>query len=208
VRQERANQLATGLTCVRKAGAISKNRQPFASRRRSRRGDLFLWGKLGHRLLWRSHEAAGFALPETDAELVVHMHLGPETDILVDDVDEAFASFLSAGGEALQPPFDIAIGRCARIRDPFGNELVIQDQSKGRLVTDSLGPWISIFSEPSGVDASEKDPTGPHSEGHEKLPAYWSMEDACHAGMSPVEAFKTGNGSYRGAHFRFHWEQE
>lgn len=159
-------------------------------------------------MLWRSHEAAGFALPETDAELVVHMHLGPETDILVDDVDEAFASFLSAGGEALQPPFDIAIGRCARIRDPFGNELVILDQSKGRLVTDSLGPWISIFSEPSGVDASEKDPTGPHSEGHEKLPAYWSMEDACHAGMSPVEAFKTGNGSYRGAHFRFHWEQE
>ena len=95
--------------------------------------------QLGHRLLWRSHEAAGFALPETDAELVVHLHLGPETDILVDDVDEAFASFLSAGGEALQPPFDIAIGRCARIRDPFGNELVILDQSKGRLVTDSDG---------------------------------------------------------------------
>jgi predicted enzyme related to lactoylglutathione lyase len=99
----------------------------------------FYGGKLGHRLLRRSHEAAGFALPETDAELVVHLHLGPETDILVDDVDEAFASFLSAGGDALQPPFDIAIGRCARIRDPFGNELVILDQSKGRLVTDSDG---------------------------------------------------------------------
>ena len=96
--------MATGLTCVRKAGAISKNRQPFA-----RVADLdaaisFYGGKLGHRLLWRTHEAAGFALPETDAELVVHLHLGPETDILVDDVDEAFASFLSAGGEALQPP--------------------------------------------------------------------------------------------------------
>jgi hypothetical protein len=165
-----ANQLATDLTRVHKAGAISKNRQPFASRRRSRRGDLFLWGKLGHRLLWRSHEAAGFALPETDAELVVHMHLGPETDILVDDVDEAFASFLSAGGEALQPPFDIAIGRCARIRDPFGNELVILDQSKGRLVTDSLGPWISIFSEPSGVDASEKDPTETFGKTRQELP--------------------------------------
>ena len=95
----------------------------------------FYGDKLGHCLLWRSHEAAGFALPETDAELVVHLHLGPETDILVDDVDVGvFASFLSAGGEALQPPFDIAIGRCARIRDPFGNELVILDQSKGRLV--------------------------------------------------------------------------
>ena len=99
----------------------------------------FYGDKLGHRLLWRNDQAAGFALPETDAELVVHLHLGPETDILVDDVDEAFASFLSAGGVAIQPPFDIAIGRCARIRDPFGNELVILDQSKGRLVTDSDG---------------------------------------------------------------------
>ena len=99
----------------------------------------FYGDTLGHRLVWRSDEAAGFALPETDAELVVHLHLGPETDILVDDVDEAFASFLSAGGEALQPPFDIAIGRCARIRDPFGNELVILDQSRGKLVTDRNG---------------------------------------------------------------------
>jgi predicted enzyme related to lactoylglutathione lyase len=106
----------------------------------------FYGDKLGHRLLWRSDEAAGFALPETDAELVVHLHLGPETDILVDDVDEAFASFLSAGGEATQPPFDIAIGRCARIRDPFGNELVILDQSKGKLVTDRNGRVTGVES--------------------------------------------------------------
>jgi catechol 2,3-dioxygenase-like lactoylglutathione lyase family enzyme len=39
--------------------------------------------KLGHSLLWRSAEAAGFALPETDAELVVHLKIGPETDIMV-----------------------------------------------------------------------------------------------------------------------------
>lgn len=99
----------------------------------------FYGDKLGHRLLWRSDEAAGFALPDTDAELVVHLHIGPETDILVGSVDEAFAAILLAGGVAVQPPFDIAIGRCARIRDPFGNELVILDQSKGRLVTDSDG---------------------------------------------------------------------
>ena len=47
----------------------------------------FYGDKLGHRLLWRSGEAAGFALPETDAELVVRLHLGPETDIL----DQMFA---------------------------------------------------------------------------------------------------------------------
>ena len=76
---------------------------------------------------------------QTDAELVVHLHIGPETDILVGNVDEAFAAILLAGGVAIQPPFDIAIGRCARIRDPFGNELVILDQSKGKLVTDRNG---------------------------------------------------------------------
>src|SRR5271166_3172090 len=80
----------------------------------------FYRDRLGHQLLWRSDEAAGFGLPETDAELVVHLHIGPETDILVADVDEAFAAFLKAGGESILAPFDIAIGRCARIRDPFG----------------------------------------------------------------------------------------
>jgi hypothetical protein len=96
----------------------------------------FYGDKLGHRLLWRSHEAAGFALPETDAELVVHLHIGPETDILVGNDDEAFAAILLAGWVATEPPFDIAIGRCARICDPFGNELVILDQSKaGWLLT-------------------------------------------------------------------------
>ena len=35
----------------------------------------------------------------------------------------------------VEQPFDIAIGRCARVRDPFGNELVMLDQSKGRLAT-------------------------------------------------------------------------
>ena len=95
----------------------------------------FYRDELGHRLLWRSDEAAGFALPETDAELVVHLYIGPETDILVGDVDEAFAAFLNAGGAPVQHPFDIAIGRCARVRDPFGNELVMLDQSKGRLAT-------------------------------------------------------------------------
>jgi predicted enzyme related to lactoylglutathione lyase len=99
----------------------------------------FYRDKLGHRLLWRTEEAVGFALPETDSELVVHLRVGPETDILVNDVDEAFARFLRAGGEAVQAPFDLAIGRYARVRDPFGNELAILDQTKGYLVTDADG---------------------------------------------------------------------
>jgi catechol 2,3-dioxygenase-like lactoylglutathione lyase family enzyme len=104
----------------------------------------FYGDRLGHRVLWRSDEAVGFALPDTDAELVVHLNIGPETDVLVENVDEAFALFLSAGGEAIEPPFDIAIGRCARARDPFGNELTLLDQSKGRLATDREGRVIGV----------------------------------------------------------------
>ena len=85
---------------------------------------------------------------KTDAELVVHLNIGPETDVLVEDVDEAFAAFLSAGGEAVQRPFDIAIGRCARVRDRFGNELVLLDQSKGALATDNDGRVIGVEPKP------------------------------------------------------------
>jgi lactoylglutathione lyase len=104
----------------------------------------FYRDRLGHRVLWRSGEAVGFALPDTDAELVVHLNIGPETDVVVEDVDRAFALFLSPRGEAVEPPFDIAIGRCARVRDPFGNLLVILDNSKGRLATDADGRVIGV----------------------------------------------------------------
>jgi len=115
----------------------------------------FYRDRLGHRVLWRSAEAVGFALPETDAELVVHMKIGPETDVLVENVDEAFAFFLNAGGEATEPPFDIAIGRCARVRDPFGNALTILDQSKGALVTDAEGRVTGV--RPSASSRPPKD---------------------------------------------------
>ncbi len=102
----------------------------------------FYRDRLGHRLIWRNDEAAGLAFPETDAELVLHRLIGPETDILVRDADLAFKAFLEAGGESVEPPFDIAIGRCACVRDPFGNVLVMLDQSKGKLTTDSQG-WVT-----------------------------------------------------------------
>ena len=110
----------------------------------------FYGDRLGHELLWRDESAAGFALPETDAELVIHLDIGPETDILVEDVEAAVAAFVHAGGEVIEPPFDIAIGRCARLSDPFGNLLVILDQSKGKLRT---GPDKRVI----GVDRDVKD---------------------------------------------------
>ena len=111
----------------------------------------FYRDRLGHRMLWRDEAAVGFELPETDAELVVHLGLGPETDFLVDDVDAAYQVLLSAGARSIQEPFDIRIGRCACLRDPFGNVLVILDQSRGTLQTDADGRVTGVkIGDPQG----------------------------------------------------------
>jgi lactoylglutathione lyase len=97
----------------------------------------FYRDRLGHAIVWRTPEAVAFCLPDTDAELVVHAQLEPEVDFVVQDVERAFADLIAAGAKPLMEPFDIAIGRCAKIEDPFGNRLTILDQSKGKLATDA-----------------------------------------------------------------------
>lgn len=98
----------------------------------------FYRDKLGHELIWRSETAAGLRLG--DAELVLQKERPQgETDLLVDDVLVAVERFVSAGGKAVAAPFDIQIGKCAVVADPFGNVLVLLDMSKGRLVTDGEG---------------------------------------------------------------------
>jgi lactoylglutathione lyase len=95
----------------------------------------FYGERLGHRLVWRSEEAAGFALPgQAGAEIVVQVaRPDPETDLLVDDVPTAVDRWTAAGGTVEVGPFDIAIGRCAVIRDPFDNRLVVLDMTKGAI---------------------------------------------------------------------------
>jgi catechol 2,3-dioxygenase-like lactoylglutathione lyase family enzyme len=104
----------------------------------------FYCGRLHHELVWRSPAAAGLRLPGTTAELVLHTNHGPEVDLLVDNVDEAFDHFLGAGGSGLEPPFDIPIGRCAVVRDPFGNVLTMLDQTKGSFATDESGRVVGV----------------------------------------------------------------
>jgi predicted enzyme related to lactoylglutathione lyase len=95
---------------------------------------------LGQALIWRSATAAGLRLPGSDAELVLQTERPePEVDWLVDSADRAAADFVAAGGTLVVAPFDIQIGRCAVVRDPFGNVLVLLDLSRGRLATDDQG---------------------------------------------------------------------
>jgi lactoylglutathione lyase len=92
---------------------------------------------LGHELIWRTDDAAGLQLPASEAELVLHTDERPmETDIEVCSVPEAIDRFIKAGGKLLVGPFEIAIGLCAVIADPWGNHLVILDSSKGLFEVD------------------------------------------------------------------------
>ena len=54
-------------------------------------------------------------------------------------MDSAAQRFAEAGGELVVPPFDIQIGRACVVRDPWGNQLVLLDASKGLLATDENG---------------------------------------------------------------------
>jgi predicted enzyme related to lactoylglutathione lyase len=95
---------------------------------------------LGHALKWRSHDAAGLAMPDSDAELVLHLRLEHmEPDLLVESADEAARRFVEAGGRLVNGPFDIPVGRVAIVQDPFGNVLSLLDLSKGTLKTDAKG---------------------------------------------------------------------
>jgi predicted enzyme related to lactoylglutathione lyase len=76
-------------------------------------------------------------LPDSNAELVLHTGDRPlETDLAVDSVPDALARFTAAGGRVLRGPFEIQIGRCAVVADPWDNVLVILDASKGTVRVD------------------------------------------------------------------------
>lgn len=103
----------------------------------------FYRDQLGHELIWRTDTAAGLRLPETDAELVLQTEdTGQEIDFLVDSADESAKFVEQAGGKVILPPFDIQIGRCVVVEDPWGNPLVLLDTSKGLLKMDADGNVI------------------------------------------------------------------
>lgn len=107
-------------------------------------GLAFYRDRLGHALIWRTETAAGLRLPESEAELVLQTEdPRQEVDLLVDSADEAAARVEQAGGKVIVPPFEIQIGRCVVLEDPWGNPLVLLDTSKGLLKTDADGNVIS-----------------------------------------------------------------
>ena len=103
-------------------------------------GLTFYRDMLGHEVIWRTATAAGLLMPESDAEIVIHTEGGGmEVDLLVASAPESAAIVEQMGGRVVVAPFDIQIGKCTVVEDPWGNELVLLDMSKGPLVTDDAG---------------------------------------------------------------------
>lgn len=93
----------------------------------------FYTQNLGLHPLWRDESSIGMGLPDTDAEVVLHtMDLPPEWNVyyLVDDVRSAVSTW-PPEGHIIRAPFEIEIGWCAVLADPFGNPVGILDMTKG-----------------------------------------------------------------------------
>jgi lactoylglutathione lyase len=90
----------------------------------------------GLKPLWREGGAVGMGMPETDAEIVLHNSAEipnkVEVHYLVDDVVAAVKNYADNGCRILAPPFDVLIGKCAVIEDPFATTICLLDLSSGR----------------------------------------------------------------------------
>jgi lactoylglutathione lyase len=103
-------------------------------------GLAFYRDQLGHELIWRTTTAAGLRIPASEAEIVLQTEdPEPEIDFTVESADAAADRIVACGGRIAVPPFDIQIGRCVVVEDPWGNRLVLLDTSKGLLQTDEQG---------------------------------------------------------------------
>lgn len=125
-------------------------------------GLAFYRDRLGHELIWRTDAAAGLRLPGSDTEIVVQTQRPElEVNLTVASADEAAATVSQAGGRVIVPPFDIPIGRCAVVEDPWGNRLVVLDNSKSRLVTDATGRVLVDADGTPRVDGPASDSSSP-----------------------------------------------
>lgn len=91
----------------------------------------------------KTDAAAGLGMADGKTEVIIktddHRH---EVDIKVGSVIEAVRIIEKAGGKVMAGPFDIRIGKCAVVRDPWDNEHVILDATRGTFMTDHDGNII------------------------------------------------------------------
>ena len=90
----------------------------------------------GLKPIWEDQQSqqAGLLFPESDTEIVLHCDPNipgqVEVHYLVDDVVAAIERYTEQGCKVLAEPFEVRMGKCAVIQDPFGTRLCILDMSK------------------------------------------------------------------------------
>ena len=90
---------------------------------------------LGLTHLWSNTHSIALGMRDCDTEIVLHddPQIPRECNVhyLVGDVREAAARLSSAGCSVMVAPFEVRMGMCAVLRDPFENLLNLIDMSKG-----------------------------------------------------------------------------
>jgi len=99
---------------------------------------------LGLTLLWRADGSLGLGLPNGVAEVVLCTGKNPMVDFKVESVAQDLPTFIEAGGTVEYGPFDIDIGKCAVVLDPWGNRFCILDMTKGTYDTNAEGNVIGV----------------------------------------------------------------
>jgi lactoylglutathione lyase len=95
------------------------------------------------KIIWKTDCEVGFGMADNKTEVVIqNKENRQEVDIKVNSVVEAVKQIEIAGGQVIFGPFDIKIGKCAVVMDPWGNKYVILDSTKGTFITDSDGNII------------------------------------------------------------------
>ncbi len=106
-------------------------------------GLRFYKDSLGLNLIWRTNTAIGLGMDNDITEIVIQNdRQGQEVDLMVDSVENAIETIKKSGGRIVTGPFDIKIGKCAVVEDPWSNQYVILDSSKGTFITDEDGNVI------------------------------------------------------------------
>jgi predicted enzyme related to lactoylglutathione lyase len=89
----------------------------------------------GMRPLWSDSQSAGLVFPESDSEIVLHtieaIPAKVDVNYLVSDVVAETRRLAERGCRVVAGPFEIPIGKCAVIADPFGTALTLVDMTKG-----------------------------------------------------------------------------
>lgn len=107
-------------------------------------GLVFYQEVLGLKLLWRTNSACGLGMQTGVTELVLSTDDLLMVDFKVENVEKALSRFVNAGGMVKEGPFDIDIGKCAVVADPWGNEYCVLDTSKGTYDTTDKNVVVGV----------------------------------------------------------------